>query len=182
MRANAATPAGSAWGATSGGSAGTRGGLCRPPQLCEAYWGFSCGAQIRPPPIKRINPACPIDNIFVPTGNIGGRGRVKERKGRSKRPQGPAGGRGEKSRRGRTERGRFGMATQQGRYGAEDDCTGEDDGKGGVQAKGPRCTVKQRQRQGGGAAGTAKERATTRARGGAAGVRGIRQRRRRRMG
>ena len=46
---NATTPDGSALGATSGVSVKIRGGLCRPQQLCEAYWGFSHGARTCPP-------------------------------------------------------------------------------------------------------------------------------------
>ena len=40
----------------------------------------------------RNNPACPIANIFVLMGDIGIWGQGQERKGRSKRTQGPAEG------------------------------------------------------------------------------------------
>ena len=40
----------------------------------------------------RDNPACPIADIFVLTGDIGGRGRGQERKGRGERPKWPGGG------------------------------------------------------------------------------------------
>ena len=40
----------------------------------------------------RDNPDRPIADIFVPTGDIGGRGRGQERVGRGEQPQGPEGG------------------------------------------------------------------------------------------
>ena len=48
----------------------------------------------------------PIANIFVPTGDIGGRGRGrgKGREGRCERLQGPEGGRGERRQRRKEER------------------------------------------------------------------------------
>ena len=84
------------------------------------------------------NPARPISDIFVLTGNIGSRGRGKEREGRGERPQGPAGGGWEKNRGGRTEWGRLGKDVRKGRDGAEDHREGEDDGGGGARATGPR--------------------------------------------
>ena len=49
-------------------------------------------------------PSCPIADIFLLTGNIGGRGRGQEREGRGERLQGPEGGR--KKRRGGGARAR----------------------------------------------------------------------------
>ena len=60
------------------------------------------------------NPARTIAKIFFPTGNIGGRGRGKGRKGRGKRPQGPARERGENSQRGRVDQGSSRTAVQRG--------------------------------------------------------------------
>ena len=77
---------------------------------------------------KRTNPARTIANIFVPMGNIGGQGRGAEREGRVGRPQGPIGGRGLKSWKGRKERGRIGTATRRGIDGTKDNYAGEDDG------------------------------------------------------
>ena len=54
---------------------------------------------------KRNNPARPIANIFILTGNIGGRGRGQEREGRGERPQGPVGGGEGRNRGGRPEQG-----------------------------------------------------------------------------
>ena len=60
----------------------------------------------------RNNPTCPIANIFVLTGNIGGQGRGEEREGQDKQPQGPMGG-GVGRNRGRgAERGRLGKAAR----------------------------------------------------------------------
>ena len=59
---------------------------------------FSMGrGSVRQQP-TRHNPARPIANIFVPKGNIGGRGRGQGRVGEGERPQGHEGG--EKRRRG----------------------------------------------------------------------------------
>ena len=81
----------------------------------------------------RNNPAHPIDNIFVPSGDIGSRGRGKERKGRGEWLQGPAGGRGEKIQIRRMERGRSRTATRRGRdREEEDDRAGKDTGGYGV--------------------------------------------------
>ena len=69
---------------------------------------------------------------------------------RGERMQGPAGGRRDNNRRGRTGWGSSGMAAWQGRErGEEDDLMGEDDGGGGAWAIGPRLTGKQRRIQGG---------------------------------
>ena len=95
------------------------------------------------------NPARPISDIFVPTDNIGGRGRGKERKERGERPQGPAGGGGENNSRERTEQRRMGKGTRRGREAAENYREGGDDGGGGVQVTGPRQTGEKQQRQGG---------------------------------
>ena len=52
----------------------------------------------------RDNPARPIANIFVLTGNIGGWDRGQEREGRGDRPQGPTVGGEEQNRGGSQER------------------------------------------------------------------------------
>ena len=69
-------------------------------------------------------PSRPIADIFLLTGNIGGRGRGQEREGRGERLQGPEGGREEQRTGGGRERGmqrgeqqRFGRVDGRGRVG-----------------------------------------------------------------
>ena len=96
----------------------------------------------------RNNPGRLIADIFVPTGDIGGRGREKEREGQGGRLQGPARVGGGNKRGGGKEQGSMGKAARRGRDGAEDDCEWDDNGGGGAQATGSRQTGEKRQRQG----------------------------------
>ena len=81
------------------------------------------------------NPARPIADIFVPTGDIGGRGRGKGRAGRGNQPQGTKGGREDKCQRMREERGRSRVAMRIGRDRWEDDGREEEDNGGEVARK-----------------------------------------------
>ena len=123
----------------------------------------------------RNNPAHPIADIFILTGDIGGRGWGQKRKGRGEWPQGPVGG-GEGQNRGeRLEQGRMGRAAQRNRYRTWDNRKRPDDGKGGARETGPpRRPGKQRRRQGGAPRGP------TRGKGGR--HRGVERRKRRRVG
>ena len=93
----------------------------------------------------RNNPARPIADIFVLTGNIGGRGRGQERE----RPEVSAEGVEGRNRGGGTERGRLGKAARRNRDGVEDNGERNCDVGVGVRAQGPRRLGKQRRRQGG---------------------------------
>ena len=73
----------------------------------------------------RNNPARPISNIFVLTGDIGGRGRGQEHEGRGERSQWPAvGGEGQNREEGQNGdnwgRPRGGTETEQGTTTAEE--------------------------------------------------------------